>query len=242
MEIAVSAATMSSRSLRTVRFESLLAEVSVRLPLFEDLPPDTIRILSTSGFGRGFLTASLRARLRKADFPDLGHLALSSPDAIARIRKFGPVRVELVRAFILAEIARWLPGAREMYAAEATGERRLSRLRVIGVERLPLDVGQVAALGLRGCSCADAAGHSRLALLRTGVVTSDDVDRIVTTLARFLGADRTIAPPAVAATGEAPAAEVEAIAARRAALLAEKDREWEEAAPTGDRRRTSRAT
>lgn len=84
----------------------------MRLPLFDDLPGDTIHRLSASGYGRGFLTTSLRARLRKADFGDLGHLAQSSPDAITKVRKFGAIRVAAVRTYILEEIARWLPGAR----------------------------------------------------------------------------------------------------------------------------------
>ncbi|MGU3330911.1 hypothetical protein ACLBXB_28935, partial [Methylobacterium mesophilicum] len=88
----------------------------MRLPLFEGLSADNIQHLSALGFGRGFLTASLRARLRKAGFRDLSHLAQSSPDEIARVRKFGPVRVELIRTFILDEIAHWLPSARQTHA------------------------------------------------------------------------------------------------------------------------------
>ncbi|WP_336491101.1 hypothetical protein [Methylobacterium nigriterrae] len=228
---------MPSLSLRTARSESLFAEACARLPLFEDLSRDSIERLSASGFGRGFLTASLRARLRKADFRDLGHLAQSSPDAIAKVRKFGPVRLEAVRTFILEEIARSLAGAREMHTLEATRERRLARLRAMPVERLSLDEHEIAALGFEGGSCADIAGRSRLELLRAGVMASSDLDRIVTSLARFLREGRPIIPPAVEASAEAPAADTTDAAARRAALLAEQDREWEEAAPAGGRRR-----
>lgn len=208
----------------------------MRLPLFEGLPPDTIQHLSTSGFGRGFLTASLRARLRKAGYRDLGHLAQSSPEAITRIRKFGPVRLEQVRTFLLNEIARWLPGARAVHTAGVTGERRLTRLRDMPVERLPLDTGALAALGCAGGTCADIAGRSRLELLGTGAVMAGDVDRIVTTLARFLAVDRAPAPLPADGTMDAPATETEVIAACRAALRAKQDLEWEEAAPAGSRR------
>ena len=231
---------MPRRSSRAIRFDTLFAEVGARLPLFEDLPPDTIEQLTASGFGRGLLTASLRSRLRKAGFRDLGHLAGSSPDAITGIRKFGPVRLERLRTFLLGEIARGLPGARAIHAAEATRDRRLGRLRDMPVGSLPLDADAIAALGLAGGSCADLAGRSRDDLLGTGRVTSGDVDRIVAALAGFLGAGRPIAPRPAEDSGDVPAAAVEAIAARRAARLAEQDREWEEAAPVGGRRGGSR--
>jgi hypothetical protein len=203
----------------------------MRLPLFDDLPGDTIHRLSASGYGRGFLTTSLRARLRKADFRDLGQLAQSSPDAITKVRKFGAIRVAAVRTYILEEIARWLPGAREMHALEATRERRLARLRDVPVERLPLNKDEIAALGFDGGSCADLAGRSRLELLRTGVVVSGDLDRIVTTLACLLGEGSRIVRPVMEAPAEASVADAEEVAARRATRLAEQDREWEEAAP-----------
>jgi hypothetical protein len=230
-EIALSAAAMTGRSLRTTSFDSLFSEVSVRLPLFEDLPPDAIQHLSTSGFGRGFLTVSLRARLRKAGYLDLGHLAQTSPAAIASIRKFGPVRVDRVRTFILGEIARWLPGIREVHTDGATGERRLGRLRDMPVERLPLAADEIVALGCAGWSCADMAGRSRPELLGTGVVMSRDVDRIITTLANLLGGSAMTASPPVQVAEDARAMETDTIASRRAALLAKQDREWEEAAP-----------
>lgn len=235
-EIALSAAMMPGRSLRTIRSDSLFGEVSARLPLFEGLPPDTLQQLATAGFGRGFLTASLRARLRKAGYRDLGHLAQSSPEAISGIRKFGPVRVEAVRTFILNEIGRWLPGGRDVHAAGATGERRLGRLREMPVDRLFLGTDAIAALGLAGGTCADIAGQSRRDLLDTGAVMSSDVDRLVTMLARFLAVGSAPAPHSADATIDAPATEAEAIAARRAALRAQQDREWEEAAPVEDRR------
>lgn len=225
---------MHGRSLRSIKFDSLFDEVSVRLPLFEDLPPDAIQHLSTSGFGRGFLTVSLRARLRRAGYRDLGQLAQTSPGAIANIRKFGPVRVHLVRTLILAEIARWLPGAREMHASGATDERRLGRLRDMPVESLPLAANEIAALGCAGCTCADLAGRSRVELLRTGTVIARDVDRIITTLAHLLGGSRTSASLSVRVAGDAPATETETIACHRAALLAKQDREWDEAAPARD--------
>lgn len=206
----------------------------MQLPLFEELPSDTLQCLSTSGFGRGFLTVSLRARLRKAGYRDLGDLAQASPAAIANIRKFGPIRVELVRTFILGEIARRLPGAREVHTDGATRERRLGRLRDLPVERLPLTADQFAALGCAGWSCADVAGRSRLELLDTGVVMSCDVDRIITTLADFLEGGRTTTSPSAQIARDTPATETETNAARRTALLAKHDREWEEAAPVKD--------
>lgn len=206
----------------------------MQLPFFEDLPVGTLQCLSTTGFGRGFLTVSLRARLRKAGYRGLSDLAQASPAAIASIRKFGPVRVELVRTFILGEIARWLPGAREVHTDEATRERRLRRLRDLPVERLPLTAGEIAALGCVGWSCADVVGRSRLELLDTGVVRSCDVDRIITTLAGFLEGSRTATSLSAPIAGDTTATDMETNAARRAALLAKQDREWEEAAPIRD--------
>ncbi|MET0531496.1 MAG: hypothetical protein ABW003_24715, partial [Microvirga sp.] len=153
-EIAVCATVMSRRSPRTIRYDSLFDEVSLRLPLFEGLSADNMQHLSALGFGRGFLTASLRARLRKAGFRDLSHLAQSSPEEIARVRKFGPVRVELIRIFILDEIAHWLPSARQTHAVAATRERRLELLRETQIERLALDADKIAALGFARDSCA----------------------------------------------------------------------------------------
>ncbi len=223
---------MPGRSYRIIGSHSLFDEVCARLPFFEGLPPSTLQCLSASGFGRGFLTVSLRARLRKAGYRDLGYLAQTSPAAIASIRKFGPVRVELVRTFILTEVARWLPGAREVHTDGATRERRLGRLRDLPVERLPLTADQIATLGWTGWSCADVAGHSSLELLDTGAVTSSDVDRIVTTLTGFLGGGRSTPSLSAQITEDMAASEMETTAARRAAMLAKQDREWEEAAPS----------
>ncbi len=230
---------MLGRSDRTTGSHSLFGEVCARLPFFEGLPPSTLQYLSDSGFGRGFLTVSLRARLRKAGYRDLGYLAQTSPAAIASIRKFGPVRVELVRTFILTEIARWLPGAREVHTDGATRERRLGRLRDLPVERLPLTADQIAALGWTGWSCADVAGHSSLDLLDTRAVTSCDVDRIRATLTSFLGGGRTTPSVSASITKDMAASETETTAARRVAMLAEQDREWEEAAPAKDQPRGS---
>ncbi|SEN99219.1 hypothetical protein SAMN02799625_02314 [Methylobacterium sp. UNC300MFChir4.1] len=226
---------MPDRSLRAVWSDSLMAEVGARLPLFDDLSPDTIRRLSAEGFGRGLLTASLRARLRKAGFPDLGHLAQSSPVAIATIRKFGPVRVERVRHFILDVLARWLPGAREMHTPEATRARRLGRLRGLPAGCLPLAADQIAALRFADASCADIATCSRLGLLRTGAVTSGDVDHVVAALTRLARASDPVPPRPLEEAGAAPSCDAASAAARRAALLAEQDREWDEAAPTARR-------
>ncbi|MCJ2118492.1 hypothetical protein MKK65_18300 [Methylobacterium sp. J-001] len=236
-QTAVCATAMPRRSTRTIRYDSLFDEVSLRLPLFEGLSGDNIQHLSALGFGRGFLTASLRARLRKAGFRDLSHLAQSSPEEIARIRKFGPVRVELIRTFILDEIAHWLPSARQTHAVAATRERRLELLRETQIKRLALDADKIAALGFAGSSCADMAGRSRLNLLGTGLVTPIDVDCFVMTLARFLGACRTSARYPGDGAREALSAEMETTEVRRAALLADQDREWEEAAPARDWRR-----
>lgn len=225
---------MPGRSHRTTGSQTLLGQVIERLPFFEDLPANTLQCLAASGFGRGFLTVSLRARLRNAGYRDLSHLARTSPAAIASIRKFGPVRVELVRAFILTEIARWLPGARDVHTDGATQERRLARLRDLPVERLPLTADQIVALGCTGWSCADMAGRSRVELLDTGVVMSCDVDRIVATLAGLIGGDGTTPSLAAQTIEDTPPPEGETNAARRAALLAMQDREWEEAAPPDD--------
>lgn len=230
-ESVLSAAAMTGRSLRSTRSDSLFDEVGVQLPPFDDLPPDALQHLSTPGFGRGFLTASLRARLRKAGYQDLGQLAQTSPEAIARIRKFGPIRVDLVRNLILAEIARWLPGAREAHANGATGKRRLGRLRGMPIESLQLAANEIAALGFAGCTCADLACRSRAELLGTGFVISRDVDRIIATLAHLLAGSRTTASFSVQVARDFLENEPETIASRRAALLAEQDREWDDAAP-----------
>lgn len=225
---------MPGRSHRTTGSHSLIGEVSERLPSFEDLPPDTLQRLSASGFGRGFLTVSLRARLRKAGYRDLGDLARTSPAAISSIRKFGPVRVDLVRTHILAEVARWLPGAREVHSDGATRDRRLGRLRDLPVERLPLTAAAIAALGCGGHSCADLAGRSRLELLDTGAVTTCDVERIIAMLVHVLEEGRARSSQSAQIAGDTPTTETQTNAARRAALLAQQDREWEDAAPARD--------
>lgn len=233
-EIALTASAMPGRSHRTIGSIGLFGEVSARLPFFEDLPPDTLQCLSASGFGRGFLTVSLRARLRKAGYRDLGQLAQTSPAAIASIRKFGPVRVELVQTLILREIARWLPDARDVHTDGATRERRFGRLRDLPVERLSLTTDQIVALGCTGWSCADVAGRSRFELLGTGAVMSCDVDRIVVMLVEFLEGHRPTPFLSAQIKGDTSPSETETNAARRAALLAIQDREWEEAAPPRD--------
>ncbi|WP_165937818.1 hypothetical protein [Methylobacterium segetis] len=222
---------MPGPSLRSARFPSLFCEICARLPLFEDLRPELIARLSAAGLGRGLLTASLRARLRKAGFADLGQIAQSAPAAILQVRKFGPVRVEALRAFILEEIARAAPGARVRHAAEALAERRLARLREIPLDRLPLEADEIARLAFAR-TCADLAAHSRMALVHRGAIASADLDRLVTTLARFLGEGGPIIPAPAALPEEADGSE-----ARRAASLAERDREWEEAAPARGRPR-----
>lgn len=211
----------------------LMVEVQARLPLFDDLPSGTIRHLTAAGFGRGFLTATLRARLRKAGIRDFGHLAQSSPDAIVGIRKFGPARAALVRALLLEEIARLLPGERDLHASEATETRRLARLRAMPVERLSLPDAVVSALGLVGASCAEAAGRSRADINGPGLLWVSEVDRLVATLAGLLGADTPILRPMIEIEAEAGATEAE----RRAAQLADRDREWDAAAPAAPGRR-----
>lgn len=205
----------------------LIVEVQAQLPLFDELSPDTIGQLAALGFSRGFLTASLRARLRKAGIRDFGHLAQSSPNVIVGIRKFGPARVALVRALLLEEIARLLPGARELHSSEATKTRRLARLRAMPVERLSLPDPVVSALGLVGASCAEAAARSRADINGPGLLWVSEVDRLVATLADLLGAGAPILRPTVEIGTEAGATEAEL----RSAQLAERDREWDEAAP-----------
>jgi hypothetical protein len=232
---------MPRRSILTQPSDSLLAEVSIRLPLFDGLASDTIQLLTASGFGRGFLTPSLRGRLRKAELRDLGNLAQSSPEVIASVRKFGPIRVEHVRNFILDEIARRLPGGRARHTSEATRERRLDRLRSASADRLPLDADRIEALGLRDGSCAEAACRSRLDLIASGIVTSFDVDRIVATLAQVLRSGTTITSLPLEPEVRALAVEAEAFEARRSAVLAEQDREWEAAAPAEGQPRSAKS-
>lgn len=227
---------MPGRSPRAPKSDSLFGEVSLRLPLFERLPSDAIQHLSALGFGRGFLTASLRARLRKAGYRDLGHLAQTSPEAITRVRKFGPIRVDSMRTFILNEIARRLPGARDVHAVEATRERRLGRLCDRSVDSLPFHAGEIAALGIAGGSCADIAARSRLDLLGTGILMPSDVDRIVTALARALFDEGQTDPRSAEVAVDASTMETKSVAAAR---LAELDREWEDAAPPQKKGRMS---
>ncbi|KQQ30926.1 hypothetical protein ASF53_17665 [Methylobacterium sp. Leaf123] len=193
---------------------TLFDEVSTHLPLFDDLPEGAVERLAAVGYGRGLLTASLRAQLRKAGFADMAALALASPVELMAVRKIGPLRVTAIRVHLLGELARLVPGARADHDSEATDRRRLERLRAMPGGRF----------GWAGETCADLALR-RCADIRAELdIPATDLDRIAAALARALLPERPRVP--------APAAAPEADAAReRAELLQEQDRQWEAAAP-----------
>ena len=103
--------------------ETLFGEACARLPLFDGLSDEAIDRLAAGGFGRGLLTAALRARLRKAGLADMGALARATPAELMAVRKIGPVRVLTSRAHVLGELARRVPGARAAHGGEATDRR-----------------------------------------------------------------------------------------------------------------------
>lgn len=208
---------------------TLFDAVSARLPLFEDLPEPLVARLAAGGFGRGLLTGSLRARLRKAGFADGAALALAAPAELMAVRKIGPVRVDAIRAHLLGELARLVPGARGFHDREATDRRRLERLRGVPLARLPLDADLVERLGTISpvVTCADLASRPRAEIGPD--LAAADLDRIAAALVRVLSPERPRLPlAAIGAEDEGSALS----AHERAAVLRERDREWDEAAPS----------
>ncbi len=173
---------------------TLFDEASERLPLFDDLPDGAVERLAAGELGRGLLTASLRARLRRAGLVDMGMLALATPIDLMAVRKIGPVRVGTIRAHVLDELARLYLGARAIHNEDATTRRRMDRLHATPAERLPRDAAALARLLAPDKPCAQ---------LRP-------------------------------ATGEGDAAHEAKAKRERAEALRKRDREWDEAAPTGE--------
>ncbi|WP_232627908.1 hypothetical protein [Methylobacterium sp. Leaf118] len=209
---------------------TLYDEACARLSLFDDVPEDILERLAAGGFGRGLLTASLRARLRKAGYTDLGMLARATPAELMAVRKVGPLRVEAIRAHLVGALARLAPGARAAHGREATDQRRLDRCRAVPVERLPLDPALVARLGEAGDHCADLALRPRFAIARALALSASDLDRIVAALARIVLPDRPPVPSAATAPEEEAGGAAQGMRAR-AALQEARDREWDAAAP-----------
>ncbi|CAX22567.1 protein of unknown function [Methylorubrum extorquens DM4] len=202
---------------------TLFDEVSAHLPLFDGLSEEAAERLAAGGYGRGLLTASLRARLRKAGFADMAALALASPVELMAVRKIGPVRVSAIRAHLLRELARLVPGARAGHDSSATDRRRLERLRAMPGERF----------GWAGETCADLA-VKRCADIRAELnIPAADLDRIAAALTRALLPERPRVP-SVAAAPEGDAAPEITRARERAELLREQDRQWDAAAPEAD--------
>ncbi|PXW53965.1 hypothetical protein BY998_12260 [Methylobacterium sp. B4] len=207
----------------------LADEASARLPLFDDLPAGTVDRLAALGFGRGLLTAAIRARLRKAGFADMGALALATPADLMMVRKIGPVRVEAIRAHLLGELARLVPGARAAHDRDATDRRRLDRLRAVPVEPALLGRALVERFGPAGATWADLASLPRAQALRALGISAADLEDFVSALARALQPDRPGPLPA-GTTREDDAREAMA-EPDRAEIQRERDREWDEAAP-----------
>jgi len=195
---------------------TLFDAVRARLPLFDDLPDGAVERLAAGGYGRGLLTASVRARLRKAGFADQAMLALASPADLMAVRKIGPLRVEAIRDHLLGELARLFWGARAEHDREATDLRRLDRLRALPGARF----------GRAGETCADLAARRCDALRAELEIPAADFDRLVASLALALQPHR----PPVAAPEDETAYAAQAVR-ERAELLRERDREWDEAAP-----------
>lgn len=207
---------------------TLFDEAAAGLPLFDDLPDGAVERLAAGGFGRGLLTASLRARLRKAGFADMAMLALASPADLTAVRKIGPLRVEAIRAHLLGELGRLLPGARAFHDGDATDRRRRDRLRAVPVADLPLDAALRESLGRAGATAADLAAWRRIECGPDRGLTGADLDRIVAALTLALRPDGPPRAVPAAADETVPADRAER---DRAALLRERDREWDEAAP-----------
>lgn len=201
---------------------TLFDAVSARLPLFDGLPDGAVERLAAGGFGRGLLTASLRSRLRKAGFTDMAMLALASRADLLAVRKIGPVRVEAIRAHLLGELARFVPGARADHDLEATGRRRLDRLRAVPGERF----------GRAGATCADLAERPCAEIRAELEIPAADLDRIAAALALALLPERPPGPSGADRPDDDGALEAQA-ARDRAETIRARDREWDEAAPTG---------
>lgn len=210
--------------------QTLFDEVSARLPLFDGVADEASARLATGGFGRGLLTAALRARLRKAGFIDMSALALAAPADLMAVRKIGPLRVEAIRAHVLCELARFVPGVRENHDKNATDERRLDRLRSMPVEWLPFGPAVVERLGPSGPTWADFALMRRAEAGRVLGIQAADLDEIVSALAHVLIPNQPLIRSAPASRGDDAAQDVRTMQ-ERAELLRERDREWDEAAP-----------
>ena len=223
--------------------ETLFGEACARLPLFDGLSDEAIDRLAAGGFGRGLLTAALRARLRKAGLADMGALARATPAELMAVRKIGPVRVLTIRAHVLGELARRVPGARAAHDGDATDRRRLDRLRALPAGPLPL-VGTIAErFGPDGPTWADLASMRRAEAIRALGIAAADLDAIVSALVLTLLPDPPRSLPVAAMREEDTAPETRAgrvcVELQRA-----RDQEWEAAAPaTGaspsERRRRS---
>lgn len=216
--------------IRTRPAPTLFDEVSARLPLFDTLDEDSLERLAAAGYGRGLLTASLRARLRKAGFADMGALAGAAPTDLLAVRKIGPLRVAALRIHLLGELARMVPGSRADHDDEATARRRLDRLRAVPVPSLPLDPPLLARLGRSVATAADLARLRRTEIGTDLTTCPTDPERIVVALTRVLQ------PVPCRSVSDDPAAdavtEPETEHRRdRAAVLRERDREWDAAAP-----------
>ncbi|GAA0255078.1 hypothetical protein LNAOJCKE_3466 [Methylorubrum aminovorans] len=216
---------------------TLFDEASAHLPLFDDLSDATVDRLAVGGFGRGLLTASLRARLRKGGFAHMGALALATPAGLMALRKVGPVRVGAIRAHILDELARFLPDARAMHDRVTTDWRRLDRLRTVPVGALGLVPALIERFGSNGPGWADLAALRRIEVARTLGVSGAEVDGIVSALVRAVRPDpRSMPSPRTLREGDTPCGMD--MGKTEAELLRERDREWDEAAP--ERRALSR--
>ena len=215
--------------------ETLFGDASARLPLFDDLSDEAIDRLAAGGFGRGLLTAALRARLRKAGFTDMGALARATPAELMAVRKIGPVRVLTIRAHVLGELARLVPGARAAHDGDATDRRRLDRLRGLPAGPLPL-VGIVAErFGPAGPTWADLVSMRRAEAIQALGIAAADLDAIVSALVLTLlpAPPRTLPVAAMREEDTAPETKAGRV---HAELQLARDREWEEAAPvTGAR-------
>ncbi|GLS47042.1 hypothetical protein [Methylobacterium brachythecii] len=209
----------------------LFDEIAARLPLFEELSGAALEHLVIAGFGRRLLTGYLRGRLRKAGFSDMAALALATPVELIEARKIGPARITTIRNHVWMDLARRYPGLRDFHSAEDTTARRMKRLQAMPADRLPLDSETLDALGLTGATCATFAMRTRRESLRAHVVTSGQLDRMVSALIGLMLYDMPRQAPPVRVTEEDPTAAELRIYEERAHLLRERDREWEEAAP-----------